>query len=290
MSFLVMQILLCLLVAGILGAILGWYMRGGCSKILKDCEEEWEAKVCSLEEDWTAQLQHTNDDAKQTALENDSKEQASLKTQIQNDLDLTTSLDTQTHTSKNTSLENMTAAVLGGSEVKADLTDDKATNFHKKIHLSDEKIKLYKDYGVDLENGKDLEDDYDIQEIRDIRSSDAKVLNEMGIKTTKDLKKLDSDEKAIEHIAQTINLPTSEVLSWVSNADLLQLPGMSGEDAELIQTIGISSTKELSAVNIYSLHNAMEEFNERSPIVPEVASIDTLKLWTKIAKLLHGGA
>jgi hypothetical protein len=39
-SYLLIEILACLLIAGLIGAVIGWLLRGGCNKKIKDCEEE----------------------------------------------------------------------------------------------------------------------------------------------------------------------------------------------------------------------------------------------------------
>ena len=57
MSFILGQILVCLLIAGLLGAIFGWLLRGGCSSKLRECEDECKMKLGSLESEYNSKLQ-----------------------------------------------------------------------------------------------------------------------------------------------------------------------------------------------------------------------------------------
>jgi len=44
MSYLLVQILVCLLIAGLIGLVIGWFLRGGCDKKLKESERYWTDK------------------------------------------------------------------------------------------------------------------------------------------------------------------------------------------------------------------------------------------------------
>ncbi len=168
-----------------------------------------------------------------------------------------------------------------------DLNAVKQLLMNKGISLSDEKIKLYAEHGVDFENTNNLEDDYHVESIEGIGPKYAQGLREMGIRTTQDLvKKLHKNHDAIDQIAKTLKIQPDALSSWISMADLIQLPGVDAQAAELMQTVGISTAKELGITNANSLHGEMLSFNKKSPIVPEVPSIASLSLWSKIAKLL----
>ena len=69
-------------------------------------------------------------------------------------------------------------------------------------------------------------------------------------------------------------------------ADLIQLPGIDAQVAELMQTVGISTTKELGVINPISLHSEMVAFNKKSPIVSKVPAQASITLWSKLAKVL----
>lgn len=271
MSYLLLQILICLLIAGLIGVAIGWLLRGNCSKKLQEHEEECEMKMRAVEREWNTKLNYS--DNKQPHVHNSSLDaddiaHADLKNQEQNEIDST----------NHTTLFDTVATALGISGYQ---------NENKKIPLSNEKIKLYTAHGIDFENSKDLEDNYDIQVIEGINSKHAQRFNEIGIFTTYDLlTKLDRNYDDIDNIAKKLKVQSEDILSWISIADILQLPKLNLQDAQLIQATGITSLRDISAVNTYSLNKEMININEKLHMVDKVPDIDTLELWSKIAKFL----
>jgi len=75
MNYLIVEILGCLVIAGLLGAILGWFLRGGCQKKLENNSLDWQEKlrkdhlesknkISLLEEKFLQQLQAKKDEYK----------------------------------------------------------------------------------------------------------------------------------------------------------------------------------------------------------------------------------
>ena len=75
MNYLIIEILGCLLLAGIIGAILGWFLRGGCQKKLENNALDWQEKlridnlasknkISILEEKFLHQLHDKDDEYK----------------------------------------------------------------------------------------------------------------------------------------------------------------------------------------------------------------------------------
>jgi nucleotidyltransferase/DNA polymerase involved in DNA repair len=187
----------------------------------------------------------------------------------------------------------MVAATLGATGLKAasserlDFSAIKKLLSRKGVNLSDEKIKLYDKFDVDFERSEDLEDVYDIQAVKGISPKSAEKFRDLGIKTTSDLvKNLENNYEDIDFIAKKLEVSSEDITSWISRANILRLPGVSAKEAQLIQTVGISSVRELGVVNIHSLHKEMVELNKKSEIVNEVPGINSLELWSKVAKLL----
>ncbi len=277
MSFLLLQMLICLLIAGLIGAVIGWLLRGNCSKKLQEHDEECQMKMRAVEREWNTKLNYSDDEQSHidnSLLDVDDVAHADLKNQVQNEIDAT----------KHSTLFDTVATALGIPGYKDEMSNVDDT---KQIQLSDEKIKLYTDHGIDLETSKDIADNYDIQVIEGINSKYAKRLNELEIFTTHDLlKKLDRNYADIDNVAKKLKVQSEDILSWISMADILRLPKLNTKNAQLIQTVGISSVRDLSVVNTYSLHKEMMELNEKLNIAEEVPDIGTLEVWSKIAKLL----
>ncbi len=282
MSYLLAQIVVCLLIAGLIGAVIGWFLRGGCSRKLRDCEDEWKMKMGSLESEYHSKLSHYD---------------AVDETQAQKAMQAATLKRHAAHVEKEKpaysyeeELKNKLNKAQNISTTASDSFDintQKQALIAKGISLSDDKIRLYTQNGVDLTATENLEDNYYIENIEGIDPKQAQALREMGLKTTKDLVgKLNKNRDALHQVANTMQIEPSTLSSWISEADLMQLPGVNAKTAKMLQTVGISSVRELGITNAQSLYNEITAFNQKSKILPEVPSENAVQLWTKIAKLL----
>ncbi|RUM65575.1 MAG: hypothetical protein DSZ06_04810 [Sulfurospirillum sp.] len=285
MSYLLAQILVCLLIAGLIGAVIGWLLRGGCSRKLRDCEEEWKLKLGSIENDYNSRLQnqsfYNGDSAQDINVEGDVTEQARLKGYDKGD-NTTTPL-----MSVGGGLENETDFDGNSSyrDIEATKTDIEETK--KGRILNQEKLSLYKKHGIDIHTDDHLEDDYDIQTIEGIGPKYASIFNALGIYTTSDLvHRLKGKEDDIQKFAKELRVQPDAIESWISMAELIALPGVNAQHAELLQVVGISSISDLADANPDRLHNEMRSFNEKSPITPNHPSSKWVQIWTKISKAL----
>jgi len=126
---------------------------------------------------------------------------------------------------------------------------------------------------------------HDIEEIEGIGPGYGKKLRALDINTTCDLAdKCLIDNGATKKVAKKLKVDFDAVRAWASMADLMRLPGVDGQYAEIMQTVGVGSRKELTQLSINSLYKEMKEFNDKKPIVPEVPTIDMLKEWVTAAK------
>lgn len=57
MSYLLVQVLVCLLIAGLIGLIIGWLLRGGCDKTLLKNDEEWNIKLQENKNQWSKRIE-----------------------------------------------------------------------------------------------------------------------------------------------------------------------------------------------------------------------------------------
>jgi len=64
-------------------------------------------------------------------------------------------------------------------------------------------------------------------------------------------------------------------------ADLMRLPGVDGQYAEIMQVVGVDSRDELSKLNAKQLHSEMTEYNASNPIVPEIPEMALILKWMK---------
>jgi len=57
MSYLLVQILVCLLIAGLIGLIIGWLLRGGCSGKLEENDKHWNLQLDDKNNEWQNRVQ-----------------------------------------------------------------------------------------------------------------------------------------------------------------------------------------------------------------------------------------
>ncbi len=295
MSYLLAQILVCLLIAGLIGAVIGWLLRGGCSRKLRDCEDEWKMKMGSLESEWNSKLNRQSHDYDE---QSDKEMQAAtlkrhaehveaerpsysyeeeLKEKL-NEAQNTTNIDTTVGTTSAKS----TLASVGTAGIAALATRD--------ISLSTDKVNLYAEHGVDFEKDTSLEDDYDLHTLEGISHEDTQKLKTIGITSTKKLAELSKDAHASEKLAKTLNVESNKVASWIGKSCLLTLPGVDKKTAELMQNSGISSLEHIATTPPETLHRKMEVFNKEALIPVSLPDIKSVSLWSKIAKPLTAGS
>ena len=398
MSYLLIEILACLLIAGLIGAVIGWLLRGGCDKKIKDCEEECRMKLNSLESNYN-DIDETDD--YQMKFENEAKKVNKTYQEINNiDEDATKSLknnsdlkfeDTildkkegesqplkgftkpkekieiptlgniaiddinlgkpmESHENKfdmdletpeiskldlhdiklnkkeedisidfiNPDIELKSQKELGDEEqiklnipnietieeepsikkediklnipnLSLDTTNDKEKPHHTGFVLGDsieeDKRSMPTQEEHIIEENDHMQDSYDIQEIEGIGPAYGRKLRSMGVDSTLDLIELfKKNSHRIDRAAQDMRVKPEAIRAWISMADLMRLPGINSQCAELLQTIGISSAIELSITNAHSIHNEMLKFNQKYPVCPEVPSAETITTWILSAK------
>ena len=90
-------------------------------------------------------------------------------------------------------------------------------------------------------------------------------------------------------VAEKTGLTTAQLLTWTNMADLLRIPGMTPDWAELLHAAGVDSVKELKHRGAENLRQKMEEVNvtaERkiSPTVPDVMTVND---WVQRARTME---
>ena len=141
------------------------------------------------------------------------------------------------------------------------------------------------EHKIEEESNQHAKNSYDIQEIEGIGPAYGRKLRSMGVDSTLDLIELfKKNSHRIDRAAQDMRVKPEAIRAWISMADLMRLPGVNSQCAELLQTIGISSAIELSITNAHSIHNEMLKFNQKYPVCPEIPSAETITTWILSAK------
>jgi hypothetical protein len=75
-------------------------------------------------------------------------------------------------------------------------------------------------------------------------------------------------------------------VTWVSHADLLRIPGVDPQAAELLEVGGVSSPAELAGKTAAALYAALAALNAERNIAPDVPAEETLAGWIGAAATL----
>ncbi len=267
MSYLLVQILICLLIAGLIGAIIGWLLRGGCDDKIQANDEAWNAKFLESETQWEDRMQASMSDY-DSKLQDAEFEKKSLRANID-------STNSEWEGKMQTSMSDYDSKLQDAELEKESLAANLETA-NSDIKQAEQKL-----HG----SVEDMDECYEVEEIEGIGPAYGKKLRKIGVNTTCDMVlAFLRDEDNVSKAAKEMKVDADALRAWASMADLMKLPGVGGQFAELMQTVGISSVEELSTVNATSLHSDMVQFNKKTPIVPQVPSLEALSSWVKVAK------
>ncbi len=94
-----------------------------------------------------------------------------------------------------------------------------------------------------------------IKEISGISDSAAERLREAGIRTCEQLLEVGATSSGRMHLADETHLDDVIIKRWVHQADLMRLPGLNGQIAELLCDIGVVTIPKLAYRNVDALYN-----------------------------------
>jgi response regulator RpfG family c-di-GMP phosphodiesterase len=132
--------------------------------------------------------------------------------------------------------------------------------------------------------GEDWQDEYPLNEIKDIEASTLSKLASMQISTTKDLWKFCSNDDAVYDLAEKIGVEDFAIQRWVSISQLLRVANIEADDAVLLEATEIYSLEDLSAQKPVRLGEKLAKNNERENILSELPSESKLSGWIEHAQ------
>ncbi len=155
-------------------------------------------------------------------------------------------------------------------DIKSDFTDD----------LNEISAPTVSAYDPDLE--------YEIEEIEGIGKAFGNALREKGISTTADLLRFGgtSLEKR-EELSEHMNINISVINSWIGMADLLRIPAIDKQEAELLYDAGVLNVNYLKDFEAVVLVEKLDKLNDTSPIEQPVPTLEEAKSWIETSKSLE---
>lgn len=132
--------------------------------------------------------------------------------------------------------------------------------------------------------GEDWQDEYPLNEIKDIEASTLSKLSAMQINTTKDLWKFCNNDDAVYDLAEKIGVEDFAIQRWVSISQLLRVANIEADDAVLLEATEIYSLEDLSAQKPVRLDEKLAKNNQRENILSELPDEAKLSGWIEHAQ------
>lgn len=250
MGYLISQIIFCLIAAAVLGLALGWLLHG----ILHH--------------------EHDNPNALRSQINDSMNENHRLRLEID---DLTSKLEEQQEALN--SKEHSTSTPPLDESISAVADNDRHLSFLDQLSPD-----ILREPGLlPLLEDSDR-DSYKVEEIEGIGKGFGKRLRSIGIEETRHLLEKGSTDSDQNTIVQKIQVEAFVVKKWVSQADLLRIPGIRSQFADLLQASDIDSVKTLSEQDVDSLIATMTDVNDRERRSPVVPPKDLVVHWIAFAK------
>jgi hypothetical protein len=95
-----------------------------------------------------------------------------------------------------------------------------------------------------------------------------------------------STPKGRKQLAEASGIQPDNILKWANMADLMRVPGVAADYAELLSAAGVDTVKELKRRNVANLVARMAAANEKKKMVELLPSEKRVARWVELAKLL----
>ena len=130
---------------------------------------------------------------------------------------------------------------------------------------------------------------WSIDKLPGLPENESKLLQNLGVATTKDLLNKAHSLQAKQTLAGLLKINIKYVNKWVALADLARLPSVGCQYCGLLLHVGIASVKQLAQTPIHRLHPQIMRLHvatmQRKDLCP---SVDMVRQWVREAKLTNG--
>ena len=250
MGYILAEILACLLLAGLIGAILGWWLRGGNKKeiaLLKEkleiCEKESQSKIEQITQKYEQKIQVEHDlwNKKIKDLEKRYKKVDSIPLDTQKPID----------------------------------TDIKEKQINSDIDTDD------------TDEDEFTNECYELEDIPGIGAGFALRLKKRGIFNSCYLaNRFLNDDEATKKMAKKLDIDFNTLRAWAIMSDLMKHKGLNGDYAEILQAVGISNRDELRRADANHLYAKIQDYIKKYPTPSNLAhpTLDMIKNWIGLSR------
>lgn len=128
---------------------------------------------------------------------------------------------------------------------------------------------------------------HDLEVVEGIGAGYGRRLRELGVVDTLALVRKGAGEPGRSELASALKVEPLVVQRWTSMADLLRVPGMDGQSAEVLEAAGVQSIAALAQESPTGLVGVLYEVNERLRLTPgALPGVEQLSNWVGMASLL----
>lgn len=247
MTYLIGEMALLLVAAGVIGFIVGWGFRHMSSNNPSGREEELAIQVRRLESD---------------------RDELEGRLRSAQEMVRLTGADQQQTFAESVPLSNPPAARVANEQ-------------HNVSALPGVGISEGLRSAAGGENGE-----YRVSDLIGMDDHALQQLREIGIRTTHELlRETDSDTK-LRLMATAIEKDVSQVRRWRSQSDLMRVPGINNNYAQLLIGVGVMSVDTLNEIKPADLQTKLAALNAEQSLVSDVPSVANVEGWVEYANPL----
>lgn len=125
-----------------------------------------------------------------------------------------------------------------------------------------------------------------IERIEGIGPQTGVALRNAGVRTVESLLEMAADKRSRTALAEKTGISEVRILKCVNMADLFRINGVASQYAELLESAGVDTVKELRNRNPENLAAAMADVNKAKNLVRRAPSTAVVNDWVAQAKKL----
>ena len=125
-----------------------------------------------------------------------------------------------------------------------------------------------------------------IERIEGVGPKMGEAFRKVGVRTVEHLLEKGAGKSGRRELAATTGISETRILRCVNMADLFRINGVASQYAELLESAGVDTVKELKHRNAENLAQKMTEVNTKKKLVRRPPSVIVVEGWVSQAKKL----
>lgn len=129
-----------------------------------------------------------------------------------------------------------------------------------------------------------------VADIKGLTAAARRTLEQAGITTIGSLLEETSTDRLHRSLARKLGVEESVLTDWVNRADLMRIKGIGMQFANLLESCGVASCRELRQRNSDNLLATLTTVNEKDALVSRLPTLAQVREWIARADELVGKA